>query len=120
LVDYFAFEKNLNHRLNWEENDTIYFFWDRYTATQTNWEQAVARITCLVTTMSRHDQWKINGARPSGARLTIETRKEHCTQPMTDAAIVLYIKLAKENDLDVNQMAIAFVNSQPFVTSTLY
>jgi aryl-alcohol dehydrogenase-like predicted oxidoreductase len=61
----------------------------------------------------------LNGARPEGARLTIETRKEHRIQPMTDAAIVRYIKLAKENDLDVNQMAIAFVNSQPFVTSTL-
>lgn len=61
----------------------------------------------------------LNGARPSGARLTIETRKEHRIQAMTDAAIVRYIKLAKENDLDVNQMAIAFVNSQPFVTSTL-
>lgn len=61
----------------------------------------------------------LNGARPEGARLTIETRKEHRIQPMSDAAIVRYIKLAKENDLDVNQMAIAFVNSQPFVTSTL-
>jgi aryl-alcohol dehydrogenase-like predicted oxidoreductase len=30
-----------------------------------------------------------------------------------------YIKPAKKHDLDVNQMAIAFVNSQPFVTSTL-
>jgi aryl-alcohol dehydrogenase-like predicted oxidoreductase len=61
----------------------------------------------------------LNGARPEGARLTIETRKEHRIQPMSDAAIVEYIKLAKKHDLDVNQMAIAFVNSQPFVTSTL-
>ena len=38
---------------------------------------------------------------------------------MSDAAIEHYISLAKQYELDVCQMAIAFVNSQPFVTSTL-
>jgi len=61
----------------------------------------------------------LDGVRPEGARLTIETRPEHRIQPTTDAAIKRYIKLAKKHDLDVCQMAIAFVNSQPFVTSTL-
>ncbi len=61
----------------------------------------------------------LNGARPEGARLTIETRPEHRIHPMTDAAIREYIDLAKRHQLDVCQMGIAFVNSKPFVTSTL-
>jgi aryl-alcohol dehydrogenase-like predicted oxidoreductase len=61
----------------------------------------------------------LNGARPEGARLTIETRPEHRIHPMTDAAITRYIDVAKRHQLDVCQMAVAFVNSKPFVTSTL-
>lgn len=61
----------------------------------------------------------LNGAKPEGARLTIETRPEHRVHPNTDAAIVKYIELAKSYDLDVTQMALAFVNEQPFVSSTL-
>ena len=61
----------------------------------------------------------LNGARPEGARLTIETRPEHRIRPMTDAAIIRYLEVAKRHELDVCQMAIAFVNSRPFVTSTL-
>ena len=61
----------------------------------------------------------LNGARPEGARLTIETRPEHRIHPMTDAATTAYLDLAKRHDLDVCQMAIAFVTSKPFVSSTL-
>ena len=61
----------------------------------------------------------LNGARPEGARLTIETRPEHRIHPMTDTAIRRYIELANQHELDVCQMAIAFVNHQPFVRSTL-
>lgn len=61
----------------------------------------------------------LHGARPAGARLTIETRPEHRIHPMTDAAITSYVDLAKRHALDVCQMAIAFVNSKPFVSSTL-
>ena len=61
----------------------------------------------------------LNGARPPGARITIETRPEHRVLPQTDAAITKYITLAREFDLDVCQMALAFVNERPFVTSTL-
>jgi aryl-alcohol dehydrogenase-like predicted oxidoreductase len=61
----------------------------------------------------------LNGARPEGARLTIETRPEHRIHPMTDAAISQYVDLAKRFELDVCQMGIAFVNSKPFVSSTL-
>jgi len=61
----------------------------------------------------------LNNAQPQGSRLTIETRDEHRVGLQTDAAITDYMTLAKEHDLDVCQMAIAFVNQQPFVTSTL-
>jgi aryl-alcohol dehydrogenase-like predicted oxidoreductase len=61
----------------------------------------------------------LNGARPEGARLTIETRPEHRVGEMTDKATQKYIDLAKQHDLDPSQMALAFVNSRPFVSSTL-
>jgi len=61
----------------------------------------------------------LNGARPEGARLTIETRAEHRIHPMTEAAVSRYIDLAKRHELDACQLAIAFVNSKPFVSSTL-
>ena len=61
----------------------------------------------------------LNGARPEGARITIETRPEHRVLPQTDAAIKRYVELAKQYDLDACQMALAFVNDQAFVTSTL-
>ncbi len=61
----------------------------------------------------------LNGARPEGARITIETRPEHRVLPQTDAAIKKYVDLAKRHELDTCQMALAFVNDQPFVSSTL-
>ena len=61
----------------------------------------------------------LNGALPEGTRLAIETRGEHRACPQTDATIEAYIALAKEHNLDVCQMALAFVNQQPFLTSNL-
>ena len=61
----------------------------------------------------------LNGARPEGARVTIETRPEHRIHPQTDAAVQAYVNLANDYSLDVCQMSLAFVNDQPFVTSTL-
>lgn len=61
----------------------------------------------------------LNGARPEGARITIETRPEHRVHPQTDAAVQEYVNLANSYSLDVCQMALAFVNNQPFITSTL-
>lgn len=61
----------------------------------------------------------LNGAQPKGARLTIETRVEHRSGAQTDAATADYIALARRYQLDPCQMALAFVNQQPFVSSTL-
>lgn len=36
--DYSAFEKNVKHRLDWEAEDIIYFFWNHHTAAETDWE----------------------------------------------------------------------------------
>jgi len=59
------------------------------------------------------------GALPNGTRLSIETRAEHRISEGTDAAIRAYIEVADKHELDVCQMALAFVNAKPFVTSTL-
>ncbi len=61
----------------------------------------------------------LKGARPEGARITIETRPEHRVLPQTDIAVSKYIELAKQYALDPCQMALAFVSSRPFVSSTL-
>jgi aryl-alcohol dehydrogenase-like predicted oxidoreductase len=61
----------------------------------------------------------LNGARPEGARITIETRPEHRIHAKTDAAIKEYVDLANKHNLDACQMALSFVNNQPFVSSTL-
>jgi aryl-alcohol dehydrogenase-like predicted oxidoreductase len=61
----------------------------------------------------------LNGAKPEGARLTMETRPEHRVGTQVDLATQKYIDLAKRFDLDPCQMALAFVNRQPFVSSTL-
>ena len=61
----------------------------------------------------------LNGARPEGSRLTIETRPDHRDHPQSEAAIKKYVELAKKYRLDPSQMALAFVNNRPFVSSTL-
>ena len=61
----------------------------------------------------------LNGAQPEGARLTIETRVEHRKSADVDAATAAYIDLAQRYNLDPCQMALAFVNRQKFVSSTL-
>jgi aryl-alcohol dehydrogenase-like predicted oxidoreductase len=61
----------------------------------------------------------LGGARPKGARVTIETRPENRMTAQSEAAVKAYLDVAKSHRLDVCQMAIAFVNQKPFVTSTL-
>ncbi len=61
----------------------------------------------------------LNGARPAGARLTMETRPEHRVGEPIDNATEKYIDLAHHHGLDPCQMALAYVNSRPFVSSTL-
>ncbi|MEZ0169023.1 aldo/keto reductase [Microvirga sp. TS319] len=61
----------------------------------------------------------LDGARPEGARTTLFNRGQRYENPTAEAAIRKYIALAREFDLDPAQMALAYVNSRPFVTSNI-
>ena len=62
----------------------------------------------------------LNGARPEGARTTLWPQyfgrylKENGIK-----ATEAYVKLAKDNGLDPAQMALAYVNSRPFLTANI-
>ncbi|CAB3779468.1 Protein tas [Paraburkholderia caffeinitolerans] len=59
------------------------------------------------------------GARPEGARITLFERFQRYSKPQAVAATSRYVALAKELGLSPAQLALAFVNSRPFVTSNL-
>ncbi len=61
----------------------------------------------------------LDGARPDGARLTITPGQERRDTLHANNAIKAYIAVAKKHDLDVCQMALAFVNMRPFVTANI-
>ncbi|MBO1905948.1 aldo/keto reductase [Microvirga sp. 3-52] len=61
----------------------------------------------------------LDGARPAGARTTLFSRGQRYENPTAEAAIRKYIALAKEFGLDPAQMALALVNSRPFLTSNI-
>ncbi|MCB1532209.1 MAG: aldo/keto reductase [Alphaproteobacteria bacterium] len=61
----------------------------------------------------------IDGARPEGTRLTITPSAERRDTPQCNAAVKAYIDVAEKHGLDVCQMALAFVNRQPFVTANI-
>jgi len=61
----------------------------------------------------------LDGARPPGTRTTLFGRGQRYENPTAEAAIRKYIALAKEFNLDPAQMALAFVNSRPFLTSNI-
>ena len=62
----------------------------------------------------------LGGNKPEGARFTLWsnyfTRYAH---PNTMKAVELYAALAKEHNLSLSQMALAFVNTRRFLTSTI-
>jgi aryl-alcohol dehydrogenase-like predicted oxidoreductase len=59
------------------------------------------------------------GARPAGARITLFERFQRYSKPQAVQAISRYVELAKRHHLSPAQLALAFVNSRPFTTSTL-
>ena len=61
----------------------------------------------------------LNGARPKGARLTLFPDYTRYSSTNAEAATADYVALAKEHNLDPAQMALAYVNSRPFLTSTI-
>lgn len=61
----------------------------------------------------------LNGARPAGTRWAIDERPPFRDTPQSNEAIRAYIDIANKHGLDVCQMALAFVNSRPFVTANI-
>ena len=61
----------------------------------------------------------LGGERPPGARLTLFERFDRYNNPRCQRVIQRYVELAREAGLDPAQMALAFVNSRPFVTSNI-
>jgi aryl-alcohol dehydrogenase-like predicted oxidoreductase len=61
----------------------------------------------------------LDGARPAGSRTTLFNRGQRYETPGAEPAIRKYIALAREFGLDPAHMALAFVNSRPFVHATI-
>ena len=61
----------------------------------------------------------LDGARPAGARLTLFDRFTRYTGDAGRRCTAAYVNLARAHGLDPAQMALAFVNSRPFLTSTI-
>ena len=61
----------------------------------------------------------LNAARPEGARLTLFNRFQRYLNPPGIKCTERYVKLARDHGLDPAQMALAFVHSRPFLTSTI-
>lgn len=59
------------------------------------------------------------GARPAGARLTIFERFQRYTNEQAQKATQEYLDLARKHGLTPTAMALAWVNTRPFVTSNL-
>ncbi len=61
----------------------------------------------------------LNGQRPANARLTLFDRFQRYTGARGQAAAAKYVAIAKEHGLVPAQMALAYINSRPFVTSNI-
>ena len=60
-----------------------------------------------------------NGALPEGSRKQLFDRLQRYETPNAAPATAAYLKLAREHGLDPAQMALQFVSTRPFVTSTI-
>ncbi|MEJ2142080.1 MAG: NADP(H)-dependent aldo-keto reductase [Gammaproteobacteria bacterium] len=61
----------------------------------------------------------LNNHNPEGARITRWPDYTRYSNPQAISATEKYVLLAKKHDLDPVQMALAFVNTRPFLTSTI-
>ena len=61
----------------------------------------------------------LDGARPADGRLTLFARFTRYNGEHADRAAGEYVALARQHGLDPAQMALAFVNSRPFVTANI-
>jgi len=61
----------------------------------------------------------IDGARPPGSRLTLAGAHAYRDTKNANEAVKLYKKVAEKHGLTLSDMALAFVNQQPFVTANI-
>lgn len=61
----------------------------------------------------------LNGAQPPKGRLTLFERFKRYTSDVAEQATSAYVDIARRHGLDPAQMALAFVNSRPFLTSNI-
>jgi len=61
----------------------------------------------------------LHGQQPVDARITLFERFSRYSNVQAEAATEAYVALAREHGLDPAQMALAYVNSRPFLTSTI-
>jgi aryl-alcohol dehydrogenase-like predicted oxidoreductase len=61
----------------------------------------------------------LGGALPDGARITLYPDYTRYSNPAAVTATEQYVTLARSHDLDPAQMALAYVNSRAFLTSTI-
>ena len=61
----------------------------------------------------------LDGATPAGARITLWSDYTRYSNVQALAATRRYVDLARANGLDPAQMALAYANSRPFLTSTI-
>lgn len=61
----------------------------------------------------------LGGKKPEGARLTLFQRFQRYNNEYGFKATERYVELARERGLDPAQMALAYVNDRPFVTSNI-
>lgn len=61
----------------------------------------------------------LDNNKPAGARLSLFPDYTRYSNPQALTATERYVELAREHNLDPAQMALAYVNSRPFLTSTI-
>lgn len=61
----------------------------------------------------------VGGALPEGSRRAIDARKSRYKRPREDETVTAYLDIARRHGLDPAQMALAFVNRQPHLTSNI-
>ena len=61
----------------------------------------------------------LDGAQPDGARLSLFPDYTRYSNPAAVAATEAYVALARKHGLEPSQMALAYVNGRPFLTSTI-
>lgn len=61
----------------------------------------------------------LNGQKPAGSRLSLFEHYTRYSNDQAELAAAAYVKLARDHGLDPAQMALAFIQHQPFVTSTI-